>query len=107
MFRTFEELIVETSKEFLDSAIPDLDDANLKRSSLVLDALRTGSRLPRLLANQKRALDVIKLSLELGSKRVPATFAYCNKEILLAEIVNTKNNYKNVCNTSYLFVLKY
>jgi hypothetical protein len=28
--------------------------------------------------------------------RVPATFAYCNKEILLSEVVNTKNNYKNV-----------
>jgi hypothetical protein len=40
MFRTFEELIVEKSNEFVDSAIPDLTDANLKRASLVLEGLR-------------------------------------------------------------------
>lgn len=89
-------MIVEKSKDFVDSAIPDLDDANLKRASIVLEALRSGARLPRQIAAQKRAIDIITLSLELGSKRVPATFAYCNKEILLSEIVNTKNNYRNV-----------
>lgn len=36
------------------------------------------------------------MSLELGSKRIPASFAYCSKEILLSEIVSAKNNYKNV-----------
>lgn len=95
-FSVFEELIVEKSRDFIDSSIPDLTDANLKRASLVLDALRTGARMPRLLGAHKRSIDVIRLSLELGSKRVPATFAYCSKEMLLAEIVNTKSNYKNV-----------
>lgn len=95
-FRVFEELIVEKSKEFIDSAIPDLSDANLKRGSIVLEALRTGSRLPRLIAAQKKAIDIIKLSLEMGSKRVPATFSYCPKEILLSEIVSARENYKNV-----------
>jgi len=92
----FEELIVEKSKEFIDSSIPDLEDANLKRASIVLDALRTGARIPRILASHKRSIDIIRLSLELGSKRVPATFSYCSKDILLSEIVNTNNNYKNV-----------
>lgn len=95
---------MEKSKDFIDSSIPDLEDANLNRAILVLDALRTGNRMPRLLASQKRSIDIITLSLELGSKRVPATFSYCSKEILLSEIVNTKNNYKNV--KLYLLFLK-
>ncbi|KAI6224867.1 Neuroblastoma-amplified sequence [Aphelenchoides besseyi] len=92
----FEELIVDKSQQYLDLAMPDLNNANLRRATVVLDSLRTGSRLPRLIATQKRQIDVIRSSLELGSKRVPGTFAHCTKETLLTEIVGTKNNYKNV-----------
>ena len=52
--------------------------------------------MPRVLAAQKRALDVVRLCLELGSRRVPAMFAVCDRELLLGEIVATRNNYKNV-----------
>ncbi|KAI6229085.1 Neuroblastoma-amplified sequence [Aphelenchoides fujianensis] len=92
----FEELIVEKSQQFLDSAMADLADANLRRAAHVLDAVRTGTRAPRSIAAQRRAIDVVRASLELGSRRIPATFAHCSKEMLLSEVVGTKNNYKNV-----------
>lgn len=80
----------------MELALPDIDDVNLRRATLVLDALRYGTRMPRLLAAQKRTLDVVRLCLELGSKRVPALFGVVDREMLLAEVVATRDNYKNV-----------
>lgn len=98
----FEELIVEKSLHFLESAMADLADANLRRAAHVLDAIRTGTRAPRSIAAQRRAIDVVRASLELGSRRIPATFAHCPKEMLLSEVVGTKSNYKNVRALFYL-----
>ncbi|KAI6180922.1 Sec39 domain-containing protein [Aphelenchoides besseyi] len=108
----FEELIVEKSQQYLDLAMPDLNDANLRRAIVVLDSLRTGSRLPRLIATQKRQIDVktcadLAKLLELSTPAARA-LANCATTALERKDTNTLGNYvKQLAKSARDFVVVY
>ncbi|CAD5211411.1 unnamed protein product [Bursaphelenchus xylophilus] len=93
---TFEQILCEKSKEFIENAQPNLADPNLIRADLVLQCLLSGKRAQRRILNQQKTLEMVRTSIKMGSQRPPITFIYCDKQIILTETVSIGDNYKEI-----------
>ncbi|CAD5206999.1 unnamed protein product [Bursaphelenchus okinawaensis] len=92
----FEKILCEKSRAFIENAHPTLSDPNLLRAELVLQCILTGKRALRRILAQQKQIETVKIAIRLGSERLPATFLYCDKNVLLAENVAISDNYKVV-----------
>ncbi|KAE9554911.1 hypothetical protein FO519_001876 [Halicephalobus sp. NKZ332] len=92
----WQDLLLNKSLEFLDRAMPNQNDKSLILAREVLTLIPRDQSSSEKLKKQKDLVELTELCIELGSPRLPATFRFCEPELILQETTAINKNYKQV-----------
>jgi len=76
--------------------MPNQKDQNLILARDVLTLIPPNQQTSEKLKKQKELVELTELCIELGSPRLPATFRFCEPELILQETAAVNKNYKQV-----------
>lgn len=76
--------------------MPSKTDQNLILARDVLTLIPANQQTSEKLKKQKELVELTELCIELGSPRLPATFRFCEPELILQETAAVNKNYKQV-----------
>uniref|UniRef100_A0A914Z6U1 Uncharacterized protein n=1 Tax=Panagrolaimus superbus TaxID=310955 RepID=A0A914Z6U1_9BILA len=90
------DLLLSKSLEFIDRALPKLNDQNLILAREVLTLVPGKQKPSKEIEKQKETISMIETCIQMGSQRLPATYRFCSPEIILQEVISSNKNYKQV-----------